>query len=75
MTEQYIESVIIRQDNIHLQEGSIPTFSDEQCDKEFEFEGKIVLKQIVKSVQNVTHNRHDYVFKIVSINKIQEQGE
>jgi len=75
MTEQYIESIIIRQDNVHIPEGSEPTFTDEQLDKEFEFEGIVELKQIVKSVKNVFHNRHDYVFKIKSINKIQKQGD
>lgn len=75
MVEQFIESMIIRQDNIHLPEGDPPTFADSQCDKVFEFEGKIVLKQIIKSVQNVSHNRHDYVFVIDSIDKIEEQGE
>ena len=73
--EQYIESMIIRQDNIHLPEGSSPTFNDDQCDKEFKFEGILVLKQILKSVQNVSHNRHSYVFEIKSIDKLEEQGE
>ena len=75
MAESYIESIIIRQDGIHLPEGSLPTFTDDQCDKFFEFEGIIELKQIVKNVQNVSHNRHDYVFRIKNITKIQEQGE
>lgn len=73
--EQYIESILIRQDNIELPEGTLPTFNDDQCDKEFEFKGIIVLKQIFKSVQNILHNRHDYVFVIKSIDKIDEQGE
>lgn len=75
MDEQYIESILIRQDNIHLPEGSLPTFADNQCDKTFEFEGRIILKQIIKSVQNVLYNRHDYVFVIESIDKIEEQGD
>ncbi len=75
MAENYIESVIIRQDSVALPEGSLPTFTDDQCDKVFEFEGTIELKQIVKSIQNLSYNRHDYVFKIKSITKIQEQGE
>lgn len=73
--EKFIESIIIRQDNVHLPEGELPTFNDNQCDKVFEFEGKIILKQIIKSVQNVSHNRHDYVFVIDSIDKIHEQGD
>ncbi|GAG89528.1 unnamed protein product [marine sediment metagenome] len=73
MVEEYIESIIIRRDNIHLPKGNLPTFNDDQCDKEFEFEGTIVLRQIVKNVQNVMHNRHNYVFEIKEINKIQEE--
>ena len=71
--EQFIENIHIRQDNVHLPEGELPTFSDDQCDKTFEFEGKIVLKQIIKSVQNVLHNRHDYIFVIESIDKMKEE--
>ena len=73
--EEYIETILIRRDNIHLPEGDLPTFNDNQCDKEFEFEGVLVLKQIIKSVQNVTHNKYDYVFQIKNIIKLQEQGE
>ena len=73
--EEYIESILIHQNNIHIPEGEPPTFNDDQCDKVFEFEGTIELKQIIKNVQNVTHNRHDYVFKIKQITKLQEQGE
>lgn len=69
--EQYIESIIMRKDN--LPETLIPSFNDDDCDKEYEFEGKVQLVQIVKSVQNAVHNRHDYVFKIISIDKIEEQ--
>ena len=70
MVENYIESIIIRQDNRpQVQE---PTFTDEQCDAEFEFEGTVKLVQIIKSVQNAVHNRHDYVFKITEIKKIKE---
>lgn len=73
MAEQYTESILIRQDNVHLPEGDLPTFSDDQCDKTFEFEGKIVLKQIIKSVQNMSRNHHNYVFQIESIDKIKEE--
>jgi len=71
MPEQYIESIIIRKDN--LTETLIPSFTDTDCDKEYEFEGIVKLVQIIKSVQNSVHNRHDYVFKIISIDKIKEQ--
>ena len=74
MAEQYIESILIRQDNVHLPEGELPTFNDNQCDKTFKFEGTIILKQIVKSVQNVYHNRHDYVFVIDEITEIEEEN-
>lgn len=72
MAENYIESIIIRQDGIHLPEGSEPTFVGDQCDKEFRFRGKLILKQIVKNIQNVSHNRHDYIFEIKEINKLEE---
>ena len=72
MAENYIESTIIRQDNVRLPEGSLPTFTDDQCDKEFKFRGRLILKQIVKNVQNLSHNRHDYVFEIKTINKLEE---
>ena len=71
-TEQYIETILIRQDRVELPVGEGPTFIDDQCDMEFEFEGTIKLVQIVKSVQNAAHNAHDYVFKIVDIKKLKE---
>jgi len=71
MPEKYIQSVILRMDN--LPESEVTLFNDDDCDKEYEFEGKVQLVQIVKSVQNAVHNRHDYVFKIISIDKIEEQ--
>ncbi len=67
--EQYIESILIRSDNNEVEQ---PSFTDEQCDSEFEFKGTVKLKQILKSVQNATHNRHDYIFKIVGIEDIKE---
>lgn len=70
MAEEYIESVLIRQDNVEVEE---PSFEDVDCDAIYVFEGKIKLIQILKSVQNATHNRHDYVFKIVSINEIEKE--
>lgn len=73
--ERYIESIIIRQDNAIVPEGDSPTFVDDDCDQEFEFEGTLMLKQILKSVQNATHNKHDYVFTIKSIKKITKQGD
>ncbi len=68
MAEEYIESIIIRQDN--KPEVSTPSFSDDDCDATFEFEGTIKLTSIQKNIQNASHNRHDYVFEILSINKI-----
>jgi len=67
--ERYVESILIRSDNVEAEQ---PSFTDEQCDMEFEFEGTVKLVQILKSVQNATHNKHDYVFKIVNITKIKE---
>ena len=71
MAEQYIETVIIRQDS--RPEVETPTFTDEDVDATFEFEGTIKLIQIIKSIQNAVHNRHQYVFNIVAINKIQKE--
>jgi len=71
--EQYVESIIIRQDN--RPESETPLFGDVQCDALFEFEGVIQLKQIIKAVQNNTHNKHDYVFRIISIDKLQEEDK
>jgi len=70
--ENYVESIIIRRDNVHLPVGDPPTFTDEQCDLLFEFKGTLQLKQIIKSVQNATHNRHDYILTIVDIKKFKE---
>lgn len=67
--EQYIESILMRRDNIEAEE---PSFTDEQVDGEFGFKGTIKLVQILKSVQNAQHNRHDYVFKIINIDEIKE---
>ena len=72
MAEEYIESIIIRQDSIDKGEGP-PNFTDVDVDEIFEFEGTVQLVQIVKSVQNKTHNRHDYVFQIQSIAKLQKE--
>lgn len=72
MAEQYIESIIIRKDGIQTSE---PSFTDDQCDATFEFEGRLKLVQIIKSVQNAIHNRHDYVFTIESIDKIEQEIE
>ena len=71
MAEEYKECILIRCDDApHV---STPSFADADVDAEFEFEGRIKLVQILKSVQNATHNNHDYVFKIVSITKIQKE--
>lgn len=72
MPEEYIESILIRQDN--KPEVETPMFTDDELDENFEFEGIVTLRQIVKSVQNKTHNRHDYVFKIKTITKLEKQG-
>ncbi|KKK95911.1 hypothetical protein LCGC14_2668060 [marine sediment metagenome] len=69
--EEYIESIIIRKDN--QPEVTIPTFVDEDVDAIFEFEGKIKLTSIQKSIQNASHSRHTYVFEISSIDKMQKE--
>lgn len=69
--EKYIESFIIRQEN--NSEVGTPTLDDNDCDAVYEFEGTIQLKQILKSIQNVAHNKHDYVFRILEITKLQKE--
>ena len=69
---EYIESIIIRQDN--RPEAETPLFEDGDCDTIFKFEGNIKLVQILKSVQNADHNKHNYVFSIESIDKLEEEG-
>ncbi len=68
MPEEYIESIIIRQDN--KPEVETPSFADEQCDVEFEIDAILVLKQINITVANATHNRHDYVFQVKEIREL-----
>jgi len=72
MAEEYVESIIMRKDCQECHTGD-PMFVDDDCDITFEFEGKIKLTSINKVVQNATHNKHDYVFQIVSIDKIQKE--
>ncbi len=69
--EEYIESIIIRQDK--RPEVLEPSFDDGSVDSVYEFEGTIRLVQILKSVQNASHNKHDYVFKIEDITKIEKE--
>lgn len=71
--ESYVESILIRKD--FPDSGIEPLFDDNDCDEIFEFKGTIKLIQIAKSVQNKFHNRHDYVFKIVEIEKLEKQSE
>ena len=70
--EKYIESVIIRQDN--RPEVDAPTLVDDDCDAVYDFRARVQLKQILKAVQNVAHNRHDYVFQILEITKLQKES-
>ena len=69
--EKYVESILIRQDNRPATET--PLLNDDDCDALFEFEGVVKLKQVLKSVTNATHNRNDYVFEIVSIDKLKKE--
>lgn len=71
MAEEYIESILIRQDNNPY--VPTPMFENNDLDNLFEFEGILQLKQIEKSIQNATHNRHTYVFEIVSIDKLKKE--
>lgn len=71
MAEEYVESILIRQDN--NPHTPTPMFENNDLDDLFEFEGILQLKQIEKSIQNAVHNRHTYVFKIVSIDKLQKE--
>lgn len=71
MAEEYVESIIIRQDN--RPETETPMLEDNGCDALFKFEGTVQLKQILKSIQNAQHNRQDYVFEIVTIDKLERE--
>lgn len=68
-SEEYIESILIRQDG--KEHVDVPMFEDEDLDEVFEFKGTVKLVQIAKSVQNKYHNRHDYIFQIVEIEKLE----
>ena len=72
MPEEYIEKIIVRQDDRPHAIG-VPSFLDTDVESEFEFEGKLKLVQIIKSVQNAVYNTHDYVFKVVSIDKLKKE--
>lgn len=71
MAEQYVETIIIRQDN--RPDVSIPSFDDVDVDATFKFEGTLKLIQILKSIQNMQHNKHDYVFKIEAIDEMEKE--
>ena len=71
MPEEYVESIIIRQDN--RPETETPSLEDDNCDALFDFRGTIKLKQILKSITNAHHNRYDYVFELISINRLQKE--
>lgn len=73
MAEQYIEIIVIRQDD--RPEVSTPTFVDADIDGVYKFEGKIKLRKIVKDVRNASSNRHDYIFVIESIDEMEKQEE
>jgi len=71
MAENYIEKIIIRQDS--RPDVQTPTFNDIDIDEIYEFEGLLILKQIIKSVRNKEHNSHDYVFVVDSISKLKQE--
>jgi len=71
MSEEYIERLIIRQDI--RPEVETPSFTNEDVDANFKFDGTLKLVQIVKSVQNAAHNRHDYVFQVVNIIELEKE--
>ncbi|KKL11007.1 hypothetical protein LCGC14_2550150, partial [marine sediment metagenome] len=66
------EKIIIHQNDRPHVIGS-PTFLSADVDSDFEFEGTLKLVQIIKSVQNAVYNTHDYVFKVVSIDKLKKE--
>jgi len=71
MAEQYKQTAIIRYDTMPIVD--IPTFVDGDCDAIYQLTCRIQLKQIVKSVQNAVHNKHDYVFKLIDIQNLQKE--
>ena len=73
MAEQYIETILIRQNE--RPEVETPTFVNTDVDGIFRFEGTLKLKMINKTIQNAIHNQHDYIFTIESITELEKQGE
>lgn len=71
MAEEYKESCIIRYDI--MPEVQSPTFEDADCDAVYDLHCRVQLKQILKSVQNATHNKHDYVFKVLDIQMLTKE--
>ncbi len=72
MAEQYIETILIRQNE--RPEVETPTFADTDVDGVFRFEGVLKLVKINKTVQNAMHNQHDYIFMVESITELEKQG-
>jgi hypothetical protein len=70
VVEEYIESLIIRQDD--MSEAVVPSFNDTDIDEDYEIDAVLILKQIIKSVQNKTHNKHDYVFQVKEIRELKK---
>lgn len=73
MPESYIETISMRLSQ--MPEVGTPSFADSDCDTVFGFKAKVKLVQIQKNVQNAVHNRHDYVFEIIGIKKIEKEIE
>lgn len=71
MAEEYVEQVIMRQDN--KEHATEPMFTGADVDAEFEFEGVVKLIQITNHETNATHNERQYVLKILSIGKLQKE--
>ena len=73
MAEEYIETILIRQNE--RPEVTTPTFVDTDVDSVFKFEGTLKLVKINKTVQNAVHNQHDYIFMVESIVELEKQEE
>lgn len=71
MPEQYIETILIRQNE--RPEVGTPTFADTDVDGIFRFEGVLRLVKINKTVQNAVHNQHDYIFTVESITELERE--
>ena len=71
MAESYRENCIIKYSD--MPEVESPTFVDDDCDTIYNLHCRVQLKKILKSVQNATHNKHEYVFKVIDVQVLSKE--